>query len=216
MNLWNLFTPTIAILTATQAAVAITFQPPGEPVPRHTTAGATRSGEGICLAPGDRLVPLSVSGEIGLTTVDRPTLLVYVPPTSAEVLEVTLAREDDGTEVFRQYVNVPREASIVPVALDAEPLEVDTVYQWYVSAICDDVDRSGNPIVEGWVKRVETDDMTNATIQEYAEAGIWHETVFSLYEQRQEQPRDDRLATQWQELLHSVGLDEVADIPLGR
>ncbi len=216
MNLWKLLTPTIFVLMASPAATAITFEPPGEPAPRQTTAGATRSGEGICLSPGDRLIPLSVPNEIGLTTDDRPTLLVYVPDTSARVLEVTLAREDDGTELFRKQVSAPSEAGIVPVPLDEHSLEVDTVYQWYVSAICDDVDRSGNPLVNGWVKRVEGDDITSNTTEEYAEAGIWHETVLSLYERRQAQPGDDRLAADWRELLRSVGLEEVSDAPLGR
>lgn len=215
MNLWNLLTPTIFVLAASQAAVAVTFEPPGEPAPRQTTAGATR-GEGICLSPNERLIPLSVPGEVGLTTDDRPTLLVYVPETSARVLEVSLTREDDGTELFRKQVPVPSEAGIVPIPLDEHALEVDTVYEWYVSAICEDVDRSGNPLVNGWVKRVEGEGMTGNTIEEYAEAGIWHETVLGLYERRQARPGDDRLAADWRELLRSVGLEEVSDAPLGR
>ncbi|WP_323374605.1 DUF928 domain-containing protein [Nostoc commune] len=51
----------------------------------------------------------------------------------------------------------------------------------------------------------------------YAQKGIWYEALATLAELRQKNPEDAALKAEWQNLLGSISLDDVAGepIPLG-
>ena len=208
------------------ASAGIQFDSPGEDAPYRTTGGAGR-GTGACLSSSEGLMAITPNAQIGLTTAGHPTLLVYVPSSSGQNLELIVARED-GTEMVRKNLPLPNAPGIVGFTLtdaDMPPLTVGKPYQWYVSLICDDLDRSANPVVEGWVKRVDLDPYLSQKLAGespaaypalYAEAGIWQETIVTLFEQRLAQPQNIELKQTWEQLLQSVGLGGISDAALGR
>ncbi|MBE9041682.1 DUF928 domain-containing protein [Oscillatoriales cyanobacterium LEGE 11467] len=206
------------------AAAGIDFDSPGEDAPYRTTGGASR-GSGTCLSNSESLMAITPHSQIGLTAQGHPTLLVYVPSSSGNSLELIVAG-DDGTEMVRKNLPLPIAPGIVSFSLtdaDMPPLTIGKPYQWYVSLICDDLDRSVNPVVEGWVKRIELDaNLSQKLAGEtpaaypalYAEAGIWQETIVTLFEQRLAQPNNPELKQTWEQLLRSVGLGSVSEAAL--
>jgi hypothetical protein len=50
--------------------------------------------------------------------------------------------------------------------------------------------------------------------QIYAQAGIWYEALATLVKLRQDQPQNPALISQWETLLASVGLEQIADQPI--
>ncbi|WP_210407399.1 DUF928 domain-containing protein, partial [Hydrocoleum sp. CS-953] len=48
----------------------------------------------------------------------------------------------------------------------------------------------------------------------YSEAGIWYEALVTLAELIRSNPNDVKFTSEWQNLLNSVGLNEVATEPL--
>jgi hypothetical protein len=75
------------------------------------------------------------------------------------------------------------------------PLEVNELYNWYFSVICDSDKLSRNSTVRGWVQRVESSEDVQTTLSQaaplqqyliYAEQGIWIDMVNSLVELRRQ------------------------------
>jgi hypothetical protein len=205
----------------------ITFRPPNRGAPPVTSGAASRGDWGDCTSSSDALTALIPTSSLGLSASQEPTLLVYVPETSATLLELTLENED-GTEIlYQQTLDAPASAGIVKLNLAdyaSAPLERGTLYRWYVSLICDTEDLSRNAVVAGWVEPVEPSPALVNSLQQadpqdhprlYAEAGIWYDTLQALVDLHQSQPQNAMLAADWQALLQSVGLDAaIAEAPL--
>lgn len=228
-------------LTATCVAVAslflsiapvgaVTFSTPKgvSGTPRtQTSGGASRQG-GQCFSQTQRasagamaLVPPTTQA---LTVSDRPTFFVYVPPTTAQ--EASFSLQDDRGELYYQTkVSLPENGAIgIPLPETASTLQVGKTYKWFFEIHCAAAFDPDNPIIEGSVSRTSIDPALASQLstsptaldraQLYGEAGIWYETIGTLAQARQAQPRDRVLTQNWQELLNSVGLDEVSDRPL--
>lgn len=202
----------------------VNFQPPDVTAPGNRQGG-THRGTGVCPA-GLSITPLMPPSNIGLTTEDAPTFFVYVPKTSAKV-EFTLLNEKEDDVVYETSLN-PVKQGIIGVSLPApgegrKMLEVGKRYVWSFSMICDPNDRSADLVVKGWVQRVEpqptlktnleTSD-ARARLSIYANNGFWYETLATLAELRRSQPEDQKLATEWTQLLQSQGLEAISDQPL--
>ncbi|MDY6940587.1 MAG: DUF928 domain-containing protein [Cyanobacteriota bacterium] len=207
-NEWNAFTP-----------------PDGLGTPGRREGGGTRGDcpAGVARNALTALVPETTAGA---TILDRPEFLFYLPASSG-VLEVEFVLLDDlDNAVYTKTLTAPSQAGIVTIDLkeDSAPaLEVGQSYHWYFSAICNPNDRSADIHVEGWIERVDaeqtevkTDATTSASekVTIYTEASIWYDAIAVLAEQRRSYPNDANLEAQWQQMLASVGLDEIADIPL--
>ncbi|MDY6940145.1 MAG: DUF928 domain-containing protein [Cyanobacteriota bacterium] len=203
----------------------VDFSPPNAEAPASTTGGASR-GWGTCIEPDDNLVALMPPSNLGLTLEAHPTIWLYVPESSADTLELVLNRED-GTEVLRKTTVMPQESGIISLTLnesDLPALEIGKDYRWYASILCSETDRSGNAIVEGWVKRIDDstlrDKLARAEVENhlqlYAEAGIWYETLATLVHLRRTQPDNAEVLSSWEQLMQSVGLEAIADAPLSQ
>jgi hypothetical protein len=162
----------------------------------------------------------------GRTLSGYPTLFWRVPLNQAEAIELVLFDEADN-EIYRTTWQITGEAGIVSLALPAHagmpPLEVDTLYRWAFSLICDSADRSADLYTEGWLQRVEPAPDLVAEIEAaaesdrpsiYAAAGLWHDALTAIAEQRRTNPEDEAAAASWRNLLESVGLGAIADEPL--
>jgi len=206
------------------------FKVPGIRGSRNLEAGAAR---GTCSPQNINAVlppkPATLAANevpVELTLSDRPTFFVNVPQTSAQEAEFLLW-DETGEEIFEQTLPITATKGIFSYTLPADfpGLEVGKKYKWRFSLHCDPTggDRSADPVASGWIERVEpsatvANYLQTATNKQrvliYAENGYWHDTVKTLAELRATNPKDLTLLRDWDDLLQSVGLAEIANQPL--
>lgn len=171
---------------------------------------------------------LSESGRVGgLTIAAQPTFWFYVPYT----LPPDLSTPEASSKLVAQFVLLdesdhPVWNELMAVELSNHPqlveyplshaLETDKPYKWYFSVICDSEKLSRNPVVRGWVQRVEPMHRLQAALRNappfkqylvYLENGIWFDTVSSLVKIRRQFPSTNR--EDWLSLLDSFGIPRV-------
>lgn len=220
----------------------VRFSPPGESAPKSSIGGGIR-GDVQFSVPDDAAPRTSESGGVrgdenppltallpttqtGRTISARPTFFVYVPPTTSDRAFFSI-QDEEGNDVYQTTLAISGEGGTISIALpeDAPELEIGKNYLWMFAPIQPDgILRPDNPSAIGWVKRVEpTFDadrigtlppIERAT--EYAKAGIWYDTLDILVSAQLEQPQHSTLASEWQDLLAQVGLEQVATQPIER
>lgn len=204
------------------------FVPPARGLPGRREAGGTRGGRCIDSQPDapQNLVALMPMDNYGGTLSSYPTLFWRVPPNQAEAIELILFDEADN-EIYRTTLDITGEAGVVSLSLPAHsglpPLEVGQLYRWSFSLICDAADRSADIYTEGWLQRLEPTSDLVAQIEAaaesdrpaiYAAAGLWHDALSAIAQQRYADPDDEAAIARWRNLLESVGLSDIADEPL--
>lgn len=202
------------------------FTPPDRGAPPSTADGGARGSCGL-YKPGEKvLTALTPTNSLALTVSDYPTFLWYIPRSPANTLEFTLRDESDQEVIYKTQLPMPSEPGIISFSLPAGalvPLEEGKMYHWYLAIVCNQDDRSGDTVVDGWIERTKlsptvASQLKNARVDEvpsiYARAGIWHEAVASLAELRRNNPQDLTLISRWEELLNSVQLGNFAQEPL--
>lgn len=170
---------------------------------------------------GDGQTDLMMTNVWGLTAKSHPTLLFYVPysSASAQTGEFVMQDEEDN-DIYRATINLPQTPSVVSMSLAnmSAPLEIGKMYHWYFKVRCSVQNMSGPIFVEGWMQRVTlapkiSDRLAAATplqkIDIYAENGIWYDTVADLAQMRVQNPGNEELEADWQKLLQSVGLADI-------
>lgn len=164
----------------------------------------------------------------GYTTAAHPTLWFYVPYAAATGYQATFVLQDDAeNEIYRSTIALPTQPGVIRVQIPptASPLKVGRSYRWLFAVRCDR-DESSTAVpdyVEGVIQRVElssglTQKLAIAPPEErfrlYADAGIWFDTISTLAELRQQEPQNQALVDEWQALLESINLPEIAKQPL--
>ncbi|WP_293072969.1 MULTISPECIES: DUF928 domain-containing protein [unclassified Moorena] len=206
---------------------AVMFQNGKNPAPKTGRGGASR-GEDICFSDAktttSSVTPLMPATNVGLTVAERPTLLVYVPQTSAK--EAFLSFEDEQrNHHYQSFIRLPNQPGVMAVELppQAPPLKVGKNYQWSLVMICGEYLEPDSPEVTGWVRRVEANStlMNQKTLKAslkkaslLAESGIWVDTVSTLADLRRAEPKNSVYLSHWEELLQSQGLTAIANQPL--
>jgi Domain of Unknown Function (DUF928) len=194
------------------------FRSPNRGAPPGGAGGGSRGSQ--CGAE-TVYMPLVPKDEIGLTVEANPTVLVYVPEAKTRQIVLTLFSRNGTTETqvgesvtFKTSGN----SGIISVNLPATPdngLKVDKLYRWEMEIECNPDEPSANLTIGGWVQRVpKTGDLanlnTNSTPTDYANNGIWYDAVASAAKFRNEQPDNPKIMADWEKLLSSVGLADVA------
>lgn len=204
------------------------FAPPTDnAAPRQTHGGAARTNEyGTNNAFAGELaamLALTPDSFYGTTLSERPTILVYLPASNAQVAIFSLKDEDQNL-VYQTNLAVPTAGGVMAIQLpeEAPALEVGKNYQWFVTLQLEDQLTPGSPFVDAWIKRIEptaelAQALENATPLQQAEVlatnGVWYDTAAILATLQTEGSEAD-MATHWTELLTSVGLDAVVDSPV--
>jgi hypothetical protein len=193
----------------------VRFQTPGESAPANTASGGTRT-------EGQALTALLPTTRYGRTVAARPTFFVYLPPTASK--EVFFSVQDERrNHHYQTILKISGQGGIVSFTLpeDAPELEIGKNYVWFFAPIQPGgILQPDNNGAIGWIRRVESQTAQNATktplerATEYAQQGIWYDTLAILAEAKLTQPGNATLASEWKDLLKEVGLEAIANQPI--
>ncbi|OUL29762.1 hypothetical protein BV378_05075 [Nostoc sp. RF31YmG] len=164
----------------------------------------------------------------GLTTNERPSFWFYVPYTKdiANASAEFVLQDSQENEVYRNAVSLPVKPGVIGVNLPstATPLEVGKTYRWFFKVNCSGQESASIPIyVEGDVQRINlpaslSNQITAAQPKDkiaiYAENGIWFDALNLLAQLRKANPNNPSLVSDWQSLLESIRLGNLANAPL--
>ena len=213
----------VAIGTGGQVQVNL----PDRGAPSSTSGAGSR---GDCLAINQELLVAALpDSNLGLTTVPYPTIYVYVPAlkNSAESLELSVIKKHQDpakSKVYEVSFPLPDKPGIVGLSLESlkqsDPplpaLQVGQRYNWYVSVVCDPVERSGNAIVDGWVERIAWDsekldpEASLLNAQLYGQKGVWYETIQTMAALRRKEDTA-ALKASWKNIFEVAGLADISD-----
>ena len=200
----------------------VTFEPPEGSRPEQTVGGASR-GEQCPLDSIEQdlpLTPLLPTGSRSLTMESHPTLMVYVPETSATSALLSIRNADEDYD-YQTMVSIGDRAGIVSLTVpnDAPALDTNHEYEWSLILLCDNKLRPDSPVAQGDIMRIADDSYLSAKLARanqlesaaiYADAGLWYDTLSSLAKLKSSNPKDINISANWESLLGSVGLTDIA------
>ncbi|NEO32567.1 MAG: DUF928 domain-containing protein [Symploca sp. SIO3C6] len=207
------------------SAFSVNFIPPGVGKPKHTVGAASR---GKCpqdaAAVTTPVTPLIPNTSYGFTVAERPTFFVYLPETSATRAFFSL-RDANEDYYYQTIFPIASNPGIISFKLpeDAPALEIGKTYNWSLVTICGQALRPGDPKVEGEIERIELDPAQMSKLESmsaferatwYGLEGIWYDTLTAIATLKQSNPKNANIASTWEELLRSVGLEAISIQPL--
>jgi len=190
-------------------------------------SGGPRVVRGNCENfPQASFTALVPENKIGRTVSDYPTFFFYLPQPNAELAEFIL-EDENGNLIYGQALTIKNLSGVIGVSIPANtkvpPLEVGKKYTWVFSLVCDPEDRAGDRVERGVIRRVELSadilgELENADPRRktfiYAENGIWQEALSNLAAARRANPNEPVFKSDWESLLDSVRLREIAQEPI--
>lgn len=227
--------------TASGASRDAFIPPPDNSTPLYTASGASRSTsaeifsteitgaeDDISMVPGDAPAMLTVTppGYYGLTVLAHPTMMAYLPKTSAQAAVFSL-KDEAQSVIYQQVVPLDGAGGILAVSLPEQgpELAVGKYYHWYVTLQTDTYLTPGSPYVEAWIKRIEPTAVMAAAMDSpdrqvaaevMAQSGIWYDAAVQLAQVQAEPQVYGDTAASWTEFLTSVGLESLAPSPFLR
>ncbi|MEM9924263.1 MAG: DUF928 domain-containing protein [Cyanobacteria bacterium P01_D01_bin.50] len=203
----------------------MTFVPPVTSSPSRSTGAGNRDGGNCAIGKASKsdasIVKLLPKSNIGLTKKQRPSIMVYIPATIAETAFFSI-QDENFNHHYQTTLELPESPGVMEIKLPASvpALATRTKYQYSLVMICDEYLEPDSPLVSGWIERVEA--KGNSLNQKpsielaskLADNGIWLDALSTLAELRQSQPSNQSAINSWQQLLNSVGLDEIAQQPI--
>jgi|GEM_PF-444955 len=209
--------------TEEQVRLAQYFQPPDTgSLPGRREGGGTR---GTWMLEGRPPIALMPESNLGLTSAERPMLYFYVPPEVAGLVAELYMFNEVGEGEGSLFITLPQAGGIVGLPMPAAlpPLTVGDTYRWYFAIQVDPVDRSGDLILSGFVRRVADDPalqqrLSTLPIEDhasvYSEQGLWFDAINLLGMMRSQNPDHFLWESQWEALLESVDLEAIATQPM--
>jgi len=230
----NLFTPTKGNSTPQRtnggASRGEVFTPnQSNATPQQTTNGASRVGNyysnpsAVAQTPA-QLIALLPESFYGTTVSERPTVMVYFPASNAE--EAIFSMKDEAGNMHHQMtIPVVGKSGVMAIQLpaDAPPLAVGKNYQWFVALKLDGQLSPSTPYVDAWIERIQPSAELITAMQEkdafkqaeaFGKNGVWYDCVATLARLHGSKPNNVNIIKQWEELLSSVNLKEIATAPL--
>lgn len=207
--------------------------PSGTPIGRRRGA----AGRGNCTVnqPLTALVPATEksvgAGKAtyvwGKTIAPHPTFWFYLPDSNSSLRSIEFVLQDEqDNDVYRSPVSIPQKPGIISVRLPSTltPLQINQNYHWFLkTTIVTSCDRTepviAKDVVEGWVQRVSPNPTFASQLKSappwqqvmlYAQNGLWYDTLTTLAQLRLTNPQDGTLKADWNQLLQSAGLGEIA------
>lgn len=162
----------------------------------------------------------------GLTTSERPMFWFYVPYTNMSA-EFVLQDSEENEIYKNQNIALRAKSGVIGISLPSTvtPLEVGKTYRWFLKIRCNQQQTTSVPIyVEGDIQRVNLNPSLEQQLQGttdprqkmaiYAANGIWFDALTMLGQLRLANSDDASLAADWQSLLQSIKLENIAAFPL--
>jgi hypothetical protein len=229
----NLFTPDKGNSAPRQTSGGASrgFTPDkGNSAPQQASGGASRLGtyylnpSTVAVGGPAALIALLPQSFYGTTISERPTILVYLPASNAEEAVFSL-KDEAGNTQHQMIIPVVLKAGVIAVKLpaDAPALAVGKNYQWFLALKVNGTLGPNTPYVDGWIQRIQpTAELTTAMQQKdalklaaaFGKNGVWYDCVATLATLHTGQPNNATIIKQWEELLSSVSLNDIATVPL--
>jgi hypothetical protein len=166
---------------------------------------------------------------MGLTAREQPQLFFYFPTVPGDTpIELLLTQlPDPEAENPKEEILVYsttfqldiQSAGIVGIdlaSLDGFPaLETDRDYHWYFTVQCDEENLAANPVVDGWIRRVDLTPEQAEMLQQsdakerlgfYTREELWYDMVATFSELLSSNPGNWALQEAWLDLLKSADL----------
>lgn len=174
---------------------------------------------------------VSITQVWGLTSAEHPYFLFFVPYNALSIANVEFVLQEETNNksqtLYRTYLTPPKSPGIIRVHYppNQDSLQAGKMYHWFfkVRVQCDQKQPTKLDYADGWVQRVNqnstlTEQLKQATPQQkatlYTANGVWYDAIVSLAELRYKNPQNETLIANWTTLLHSVGLEAIANQPL--
>ncbi|MGB3510077.1 MAG: DUF928 domain-containing protein [Microcoleaceae cyanobacterium] len=158
----------------------------------------------------------------GLTISEYPTFYVYIPPYQNAKEADFFITDLEKNNVYDHIFLLPEKPGIIQLKIPEKhlaALKIGKNYTWgvHISCISEIGEQSGDPIVEGIIKRIKPEEslsnklagvtpLTLPTV--YASEGIWYDALESLVQLRSLNPENSQLVNDWQELFNSANSKE--------
>jgi hypothetical protein len=240
MHNWQKSFPILAVLAIATSPLLVGFSPFLSPSQRNantqaislkfpaakdrgapvtTSGGGARSGS-TCMATQEGELSLNALtpnySNIATTASANPALYFYIPPTKATSGELVITDENDN-EIYETTFALPGQPGIVKLTVRPQTALVSGKhYNWSLMIICDSQDRYRDLSSEGKLEYQKLDDATLKSLETkdalekakfYANKGLWLDTLDNATQVRTKYPTD------WAELLNSVGLEAMSNLP---
>ncbi|MEO0686794.1 MAG: DUF928 domain-containing protein, partial [Cyanobacteria bacterium J06649_11] len=163
----------------------------------------------------------------GITTLERPSFLFYVPYTTQNLADSNAEfslLDSKGNDVYRTETGLPLLPGVVAISLPNQvSLQLGQTYSWYFKVRCNNKKVSLPIYVEGYIQRsnldfriaqrIKTAANPQQKITIYAKVGLWFDALNMLAQLRQSSPGIS-VEQDWQSLLQSVNLNDIITAPL--
>lgn len=194
------------------------YKPPLRGTPGNRVGGGTRGT--------DRDMPVIVAlvpDHTGLTTKGQPTLYWHLSNPTKYNIEFTLNDEQSIDPIIEVNIkdNGIQGFHAIRISDYNINLKQGVEYQWFVTVVRDQEQRSKDIIATGLVRRIEPSSTLNRLLNNadkgdmpyiFAEQGIWYDTLSSLSDLIAENPNDRYLIRMRTFLLEQAGLLEAIGV----
>jgi len=165
--------------------------------------------------------------QLVFTTEATPTLFFCLPSLEqSQAITLKFTLYDRGTRAIYEKSLTPLARSgiaslEIPTSQTFSELEMNRTYRWKFSIAERKGDRHQE--VEGWIRRVAmqpslTNKLARASALErvklYYEARLWYEALNELAQLKRDRPEDSVINEKWTQMLASVNLNTIAQVPL--
>lgn len=213
--------PKLKLAFFTVLAIALLARPANADLPPsadtgtpdgHRTPGGTRPELAKDCKPTDKpLTALVPKNGNGLTTSEHPVFWFYIPyaPQDVHSIEFSLHDREEKTTIYRTSLQLTKTPGIIGISLppiSEHSLKLNQSYHWYFSVNCKPKQNTAENdiILDGWVTRVEQN------------SNLWYDELTNLANRYLSEPQNPQVKNAWVEMLRSVGLEEIAQVPLVR
>ncbi|WP_367289813.1 DUF928 domain-containing protein [Laspinema palackyanum] len=190
-----------------------------EQEPNACNPGATPTAPLMALLPPNQSQISTVKG--------LPAFLFHIPETSAQTAEFILLN-DRNQILYKLRFAITGNPGIIllqlPGFINLEPLEIQKIYPWSFSMICNPISPSQNLTLTGTVERVPLSGNLATQLQNsapsrhpqiYAEAGLWMDAFSSLADVSQLPLEDRSNQEELETLLELMGLEKLDALESG-
>jgi hypothetical protein len=197
---------------------------------RGNTGGASRVGGNqflpstVAASGSGALIAILPQSFYGTTVSERPTVMVHIPASNAEEAVFSI-KDEVGNLYYQMTIPVVGKTGLVAITLPAKApaLAINTNYQWFLALKVNGKLSPSTPYVDGWIKRIQPSEELKKAMQQqdalkqataFGKHGVWYDCITTLARLYVQQPNNPSIVKQWQELLSSVNLKEIATVPI--